>query len=212
MYNLPYFKANNHGEVIEFMHQHPFIILSGVDADNKPVATHVPILFEEKEDKLFFVGHIMKQTDHHKAFEKNDNVLAIFTGPHTYVSASWYSNQKQASTWNYLTVHAKGKLNFLGEGQLLSILKRTTEKFENNPASPSAFEKLPADYVQKLAKAIVAFEIEVIDIDDVFKLSQNRDKQSHENIREKLKQGDADSQQIAELMRSHNNELINDED
>ena len=212
MYNLPYFKANNHGEVIEFMHQHPFIILSGVDADNKPVATHVPILFEEKEDKLFFVGHIMKQTDHHKAFEKNDNVLAIFTGPHTYVSASWYSNQKQASTWNYLTVHAKGKLNFLGEGQLLSILKRTTEKFENNPASPSAFEELPADYVQKLAKAIVAFEIEVIDIDDVFKLSQNRDKQSHENIREKLKQGDADSQQIAELMRSHNNELINDED
>src|SRR5688500_1115328 len=107
MYSLPYFKATNHQEVIEFMHRHPFIILTGVDAANKPVATHVPILFEEREDKLFLVGHIMKQTDHHKAFIQNDNVLAIFTGPHTYVSASWYTNQKQASTWNYLTVHAK---------------------------------------------------------------------------------------------------------
>jgi transcriptional regulator len=130
MYSLPYFKAENEKEVIDFMHQYPFITLTGVDSNSQPVATHVPVLVEERQGKLFLLGHIMKQTDHHKAYTQNTNVLAIFTGPHTYVSASWYKDQKQASTWNYLAVHAKGKLLFLNEDALLDILKRITAHFE----------------------------------------------------------------------------------
>src|SRR5215217_8782062 len=118
MYQIPYFKAKDQHDVIGFMHQHPFVVLTGCDADNRPVATHVPVLMEEREDKLYLLGHIMKQTDHHKAFLQNNNVLAIFTGPHTYVSASWYKDQQQASTWNYQAVHAKGKLQLLNEGAL----------------------------------------------------------------------------------------------
>src|SRR3954471_19898237 len=101
MYNLPHFKAENEKEVVDFMHRHPFITLTGVDATSQPVATHVPVLFESRESKLFLLGHIMKNTDHHKAFNQNENILAVFAGPHTYVSASWYKDQKQASTWNY---------------------------------------------------------------------------------------------------------------
>ncbi|MCW3110891.1 MAG: hypothetical protein JWQ09_5397, partial [Segetibacter sp.] len=97
------------------MHHHPFVVLTGCDAKNHPVATHVPVLLEEREDKLFLLGHIMKQTDHHKALMQNPNVLAIFSSAHTYVSASWYKDQQQASTWNYQAVHAKGKLQFLNE-------------------------------------------------------------------------------------------------
>ena len=98
--------------------------MCGCDADNNPVATQVPVFIDEKEDKLFLSGHIMRNTDHHKAFEQNPNVLAVFTGPHTYVSASWYSDKQQASTWNYMSVHAKGKLKFLEEQALLDVLKR----------------------------------------------------------------------------------------
>jgi len=137
MYNLPYFKADNEKDVIEFMRQHSFITLSGCSADLKPVATHIPVLLEQREDKLFLIGHIMKQTDHHKAFAQNNNVLAIFTGPHSYVSASWYVDKQQASTWNYMTVHAKGKLTFLDETALLEVLTKTTSHFEKDNSSPS---------------------------------------------------------------------------
>lgn len=203
MYNIPDFKTGDQQQVIDFMHNNPFAVLTGCDADNKPVATHVPLLIKEREGKIRLQGHIMRQTDHHKAFEKNANVLAIFNGPHTYVSASWYTHQKQASTWNYMTVHAKGTLTFGDEQLLLNVLHETTARFENNPASPSLGEHLPNEYVQRLMKAIVAFEIEVTSIDHVFKLSQNKDAESYQNIISKLANGDSEAKKISELMQAN---------
>jgi len=203
MYSLPYFKAENEKEVIDFMNQHPFSTLTGVDENNQPVATHVPVLFEEREGKLFLLGHIMKNSDHHKAFDQNENILAIFTGSHTYVSASWYKDQKQASTWNYQAVHVKGKLKFLNEESLINILTRTTAHFENNPSSPSLVEHLSTDYVNRLIKAIIAFEIEVTEIAHVFKLSQNRDKESYQNIVAHLQKGDSEAQSVATIMEKN---------
>lgn len=208
MYNLPYFKESDQSVVLEFMRKHPFVFLTGCDADNKPVATQIPVFIDERDEKLFLSGHMMKQTDHHKAFLHNPHVLAVFTGPHTYVSASLYSDPLQGSTWNYMSVHVKGNLLFQGEQELLGILKRTTDHFENNIHSPSLFDKLPGEYVQKLVKAIVAFEIEVSSIDNVFKLSQNRDEKSYHSIISKLQQSDENSQQIAAEMEKRTSQLF----
>jgi transcriptional regulator len=172
------------------------------------VATHVPLLIEEREGKLILYGHIMRKTDHHQAFLHNPNVLAIFSGPHTYVSASWYSDPKQASTWNYMTVHARGVLQFLGDDALLEILKKTTAHFENNTLSPSLFEKLPQEYISRLVKSIIAFAVEVNAIDNVFKLSQNRDEKSYHNIIEQLQKGDALSGHIASEMEHRSSQLF----
>lgn len=203
MYNIPYFKANNEKEVIDFMHQHPFVVLTGCDANNHPVATHVPVLIEERNGKLFLQAHIMRLTDHHKAFMQNPDVLAIFSGAHTYVSASWYKDPQQAATWNYQAVHAKGKLRFLDDDALLDILHKLTAHFENNPSSPSLVEHLPTEYVNRLMKAIVAFEIEITEIAHVFKLSQNRDKESYQNIIRHLYNGDSDARQVASVMEKN---------
>ena len=178
---------------------------------NNPVATQVPVFIDEKGDKLFLSGHIMKNTDHHKAFLHNPNVLAVFTGAHTYVSASWYSDKQQASTWNYISVHAKGKLKFLEEGALLDVLKRTTNHFENNPHSGSNFEDLSQDYVQRLVNAIVAFEVEVNQIENVFKLSQNRDEKSYHNIIGKLEDQGGDGKEIAAEMKRRSSQLYGED-
>ncbi|HEX6845531.1 MAG TPA: FMN-binding negative transcriptional regulator, partial [Chitinophagaceae bacterium] len=179
MYNLPYFKEEDQEVVLTFMRAHPFVFLSGVDEENKPVATQVPVFIDERDGKLFLTGHIMRNNDHHKAFEKNPNVLAVFTGPHVYVSATWYDNPHQASTWNYMSVHAKGKIRFGDYHDLVAILKRLTLHYENNnAASTTVFDNLSSSYKEPLMKAIVAFEIAVVSIDNVFKLSQNRDEKS----------------------------------
>lgn len=201
MYNVPHFKAPNQQEVIEFMHQHPFIILCGADNSGQPVATHVPVLFEEKADKLFLRAHVMKKQEHTNVFHENQNVLAIFYGPHTYVSASWYEDKKTASTWNYQAIHAKGILRFLDENGLRDILTRLTEKFENNPHSPSLVQKMDEGYIQKMMQAIIAFEIEITSIQHIFKLSQNRDEKSHHNIIEHLNELGGDAGLIAKEMK-----------
>jgi transcriptional regulator len=209
MYNLPYFNENDQEVVLDFIHHNPFAFITGCDENNKPVATQIPVFIEEREDKLYLTGHIMKQTDHHKAFEKNANVLCVFTGPHSYVSATWYSNPHQASTWNYISIHVKGQLRLLDQQALIEILKKTTLHFEdNNPHSTTVFDNLPQDYRDHLMKAIIAFEIEVEEIDNVFKLSQNRDKASYNNIKEHLKKQGEHAQSIASEMEKRTSQLF----
>jgi transcriptional regulator len=209
MYNFSYFKENDITVVKQFMRQNPFAVLTGCDQNNQPVATQVPLLLEEREDRIFLYGHVQRKTDHHIAFEHNPNVLALFTGPHTYVSASWYSNPQLASTWNYITVHAKGVLKFLGDDALTGILSKTTAHFENNEDSPSLVEKMPEEYVNRMMKAIVAFEMDVTHLDNVFKLSQNRDQQSYDNIIPHLKVQGSDAAGIATEMEKRRSQLFN---
>jgi transcriptional regulator len=200
MYNIPYFKAKDDKEVMQFMRQNPFIILCGVDENLKPVATHVPVLFEERGDKLFLLAHVMRKQMHTEAFQKHSDVLAIFYGPHTYVSASWYENKTTPSTWNYQAVHAHGILKFLSDEGLLDILTRLTEHFENNSQSPSLVQKMDKDSVNKQMKAIIAFEIEITGIEHVFKLSQNRDEKSYHSIINHLEDQDEYAKAIARTM------------
>ena len=209
MYNLPDYKEKDHQVILDFIHQHPFAFIAGYDENHKPVASQIPVFIEEKNGKLYLSGHIMKSTDHHKAFEKNPNVLCVFTGHHTYVSATWYSNPHQASTWNYMSVHVKGQLRFLDQEQLVDVLKKTSLHFENgNQHSSTVFDNLPEDYRNRLMKAIIAFEVEVQQIDNVFKLSQNRDKESYHHIMDKLKDQDEDGKVIAEEMKKRTEQLF----
>ena len=201
MYDLPYYKESDEEAIKQFVREHPFAFISGCDKDSKPFATQVPVFIDEKDDKILLTGHIMRNTDHHKAFVQNSNVLAVFTGPHTYVSATWYDNPYQASTWNYMSVHARGTIRFGDEADLEAILKRLTSHYENNnPSSTTIFDNLPAAYRERLMKAIVAFEIEVTSMEHVFKLSQDRDEKSYDNIAIQLKKQGGEAQQIAELM------------
>jgi transcriptional regulator len=209
MYNLSYFKEGDQEVVLEFMRKHPFVFLTGVNEENKPVATQVPVFIDEKDGKLYLTGHIMRNTDHHKAFEKNKNVLAVFTSPHVYVSGTWYDNPHQASTWNYMSVHTKGSITFGNKEDLVAILKRLTLHYENNnTASTTVFDNLTSEYTEPLLKAIVAFEVEVESIDNVFKLSQNRNEKSFHNIMEKLNEQGSDGKFIAGEMKKIQHQLF----
>lgn len=154
----------------------------------------------------------MKNTDHHKAFLHNENVLVVFTGHHTYVSATWYSNPHLASTWNYMSVHAKGIIRFLDYTALEDVLRKTTLHFENyNQQSTTIYDNLPLEFKQKVMKAIVAFEIEVKEMDNVFKLSQDRDAKSFDNIKERLKEQGEDGRVIAAEMEKRTKDVFPDD-
>ncbi len=181
------------------MKANPFAVLCGSNEKGIPVATHLPLLMEERENKLFLQGHCMKKQGHTEAYAQNPQVLAIYSDAHTYVSASWYENKQTVSTWNYQAVHVNGILRFQDENALLDLLTRLTKNFEK-PGSPSLVERLDPQYVQQMMKAIVAFEIEVTAIEHVFKLSQNRDERSYQHIIDHLRDLDPGAQKIAEIM------------
>ncbi|CAG1022415.1 Protease synthase and sporulation protein PAI 2 [Methylococcales bacterium] len=203
MYKKPYFTVNDQESVVEFMYAHPFVTLVG-SRDNTPVVTQVPVLIDDRGGKFVLRGHIMRKSDHHLAFGQNPEVLVLFNGPHSYVSASWYSMRGVGSTWNYMTVHARGKISLMDEAHTLQLLTDLTHKYEDNQSKPEILENMNMEeYVQPMIKAIASFEIELEDIYPLFKLSQNRDDESYKNIVAQLMSGeDIDGITIAgEMMK-----------
>lgn len=211
MYNYPHYKEDDQKVIIRFMHDHPFVFLIATASNGRAEATQVPVLIDERDGKIFLTGHIAKKSDHQKALAENPNALILFTGAHTYVSGTWYTgNLQQASTWNYISLHARGPVSWMDENELIALLKRLSLHFEkNNPASTTIYENLPAEYLEKLVKAIIGFEIEVVELDNVFKLSQNRDEKSYDNIVSKLKEQEGDGKLIGEIMEKRKSKIFN---
>jgi Transcriptional regulator len=181
MYKLPEFTETDMDAVIAFIKAHNFITLIGNKAD-MPVATQVPVLFDERDGKIVLRGHIMRKTDHHLAFEQNDNALVLFSGPHCFVSASWYKERGIGSTWNYMTVQARGKMQFTDATATIQLLDDLTAKYEQTQPHPQLLGDLAAEYVAGMVKAIVGFEIVLDELHPIFKLSQNRSDESYKNI------------------------------
>lgn len=205
MYNISYFKANNQEEVLAFMKANPFVTICGVDENGLPIAAQIPILIKQEDNKLIISGHLMRKQDHTNAFEKNNNVLVIFSAPSAFVSASWYKEKGIASTWNYQTVHAIGKMEMKDDAHLYQLLTDLTMHFEKNSNAPTQVKNLDPKYVQDNMKAIVSFDIKVTDLKNVFKLSQNRDEESRQNIQNELSKGDAACQYMAAAMQAQSN-------
>jgi transcriptional regulator len=183
------------------MHANPFVTICGVDANGFPVATQVPVLLKTENDKIIISGHVMRKQDHTIAFELNNNLLVIFSAPSAFVSASWYSVKEVASTWNYQSVHAVGKIEMKGEDHLYNLLSELTAHFEKDPNSPTQVKNLDPLYMKENMVAIISFEIEVTELKHVFKLSQNRDDISHENIKKELSNGTPACKHMAAAMK-----------
>lgn len=202
MYKLPHFTEHDNEKIISFMRENSFAVVTGI-GEEYPVASHLPLEIIEEKGQLFFTGHLMKKTAHHIAFEKNKNVLIIFHSPHAYVNAGWYENPQQASTVNYMAVHAKGKIFFTDEAGTRAAIKQITDKHIGTD-SPASFDKLSKDYVDAMLKAIIGFRIEVDLIENVFKLSQNRTEEDRKNIITHLeKKADRGTDFIAEEMKQN---------
>lgn len=211
MYNLPDHKENNHQRIVNLINQYPFASLIGTNSNLEPVCTQLPLFLDKSNGMDVLRGHIMKNSDHHNAFLNNQNVLAVFTGPNAYVSATWYSVPGIASTWNYMSVHVRGKIGFLDFVELEDVLRKTTLHFENyDEKTPVSYDNLPSEFKQRYMNAIVGFEVRISSIDNVFKLSQNRDYKSYENIISELQQGDYNEQGIASEMAIRRNEVFPD--
>ena len=128
--------------------------------------------------------------------------MAIFTGPHAYISPSWYEMHPSVPTWNYTVLHAYGKGKLLDTRATLALLKTLVDQYESGRQIPIPWrmEGLPNDYVEKMVGAIVGFEIAVERIDCKFKLSQNRPAADKQGVIAALNQSTPTDQEVAAFM------------
>ena len=192
-------------ELHDFIHKNGFAILVST-VEGKPWATHIPLVLSKDGTKLY--GHLAKGNKQWKHWSGQTEVLAIFTGPHTYISSSWY-NHENVPTWNYIAVHASGIIRIQTDEALLNSLKSLTNKYEKGSENPVSVEKMTPGFLSKELLGIVGFEITITKLEAAYKLSQNRDDENHQRIVSELgKRGDNDSIKIAEEMKKRRPESI----
>jgi len=128
-------------------------------------------------------------------------VLAIFNGPHAYVSSGWY-NHANVPTWNYIAVHLSGKLRISNDEELYAHLSRLTTHYERKMEKPQDVSTMPPEMVNAQMKGILGFTIEVTEIKGKWKLSQNRNDEDFKRVIAELQKLDEyDSKRIAEEMK-----------
>lgn len=203
MYIPPHFKQNSTEEAIEIIRNNSFGTLVS-QVEGKPWATHLPMLVREAESgDLILHGHVSRGNLQGKSFSPDEVVLAIFQGPHAYISSTWYTIEN-VPTWNYAAVHAYGTIRILeGEG-LRKSLGELMDTFESYTDTHLSIDDLPQPYVHRQMNGVIGFEMKVTDLQCSFKLSQNRDAQSHQQVIAALEQSEHDAErQTAEMMKKH---------
>lgn len=180
MYIADLFKNENQAEIEAFLQQNSFGILVNQPA-GKLWATHIPLELDANANgKAVLYGHVSIENDQWKGFAENDQVLAIFSGPHAYVSSSWYDFEN-VPTWNYTAVHVYGTVKIIEGDLLLEHLKKLVDKYEAASENPVRIEDLSKKTMMQ-TRGIVAFEIEITEIQASKKLSQNRDDKNYKAI------------------------------
>jgi transcriptional regulator len=164
-------------------------------------ANHLPLLLEG--DVL--QGHFARANPAWKALDPGTPALAIFLGPHFYVSPNWYPSKaetgKAVPTWNYITVHARGKITLHDDPDWLRAhVGRLSRFHEAERTAPWKVEDAPNDYIQGLLRAIVGFELSIEKLEGKWKLSQNRAATDIEGVKEGLAEDGRDD--LARLMTS----------
>ena len=179
MYIPKHFLTTDREEIVSFIKQYSFGTIINTK-NNYPIATHLPFLVSVKDESVILSAHFAKANSQWEIIAENPS-LVIFSEPHAYISPQHYEKELNVPTWNYFSVHAYGQGKILSDpAQTYKVLESTINSYE--PGYKKQWDSLPEDYKSKMVKGIVAFEIEVTDLQAKKKLSQNRTESEKEKI------------------------------
>lgn len=207
MYVPSAFQESDLSTLHEFIERHSFGLLV-TQYDGSPFATHLPFLLDRTSGPYgTLLGHVARANPQWQQCV-GQHVLAVFSGPHAYVSPSWYEADHVVPTWSYVAVHAYGRVELVEDHDgLLDIVRRSVEVYERSMPRPWSLGEADT-FVDRLLMQIVGFRIEIDRIEGKWKLNQNHPVERREKVVRALSErGDENSTAIAGLMRQRLGEM-----
>ena len=200
MYTPEIYKNYNQTEINNFLEQNSFGILIN-QTNGKPWGTHIPLELETTSDgNQQLVGHVSLENPQAQSLVNGSEVLCIFSGPHSYISPSWYDHEN-VPTWNYQSVHVYGTITILDYTDTIHSLKKLVDKYETNSQKPVRIEKMSKETMLQ-ARDILGFTVTITEIQATNKMSQNRDEKNLKNIISELQKTNKTKEiEVAELMK-----------
>ena len=194
MYLPPQFKGNI-DQAKDLIRNHPFASLISVDDAGLPYVTHLPLHLETRDGQLVLLGHCAKPNPHWRYLQARPQALATFLGPHAYLSPRVYPDLARVPTWNYLAVHCTLQATLVedpaGKDALLKKLIG-----DHEPPYAEQWRGLDEEFAHKMLAGIVAFELQVTDLQCKLKLNQHRT-EAHVAMKAIYAAGSSDEQALA---------------
>jgi transcriptional regulator len=202
VYLPPHFTEARPSVLVEHIERYDFGLLVSHGAAGL-VASHIPFLIERDRDKLHLHGHLARPNPQVGDLAQGGEVLAIFSGPHAYISPNWYATGPSVPTWNYVDVHAYGTVSLIEDVDWLrGLVRRLSERHEAHNPVPWRTQDLPEAYLEGMLKGIVGLDVAITRLEGKYKLSQNRPAADRPLVIAALeRRNDADSLAVARLMR-----------
>jgi len=202
VYLPPAFTEARPAVLVSHIEQHNFGLLVSGGAGGL-VASHIPFVVDRDGEELHLFGHLARPNPQVEDLARGGEMLAIFSGPHAYISPRWYAGGPAVPTWNYADVHAYGPVRLVEDSDWLrGLLRQLSERHEGGSPAPWQMQDLPETYLAGMLQGIVGFDIAVTRLEGKYKLSQNRPAGDRPRVIAALEgQGDADSLAVAQLMR-----------
>jgi transcriptional regulator len=199
MYIPEFNRVRDGAETVSFVQANPFAILVS-SSDTGPFATHIPILARDADNQMILHGHMAKANPHCALLEGVQESLAIFHGPHAYISPKLYESRESVPTWNYAAVHVYGHARAVTDPErLMEEVREIIHAFD--PTYFAQWSGLNDKFRYGMLKQIVGFEMVATRIEAKFKISQNRTKADQAAIIASLGQStDSAVSGIAKLM------------
>jgi len=202
MYIPPHFAENDVARLHQFIEHNSFGLLV-TQTDGTPTASHLPFLLDRTVGQHgAIIGHMARANPQWQT-AAGQNALVVFSGPHAYISPTWYDAPKTVPTWNYAAVHATGPIEIIEAPMaILEILQATVGLYEGEMPNPWSMGEVNA-YVESLLRQIVGFRIEIASLEGIWKLNQNHPQERRRKVISALRgRPDENSQAIAALMEA----------
>ena len=208
MYNPSHFQETRLDVLHGLIRQQPLSTLVTLTADGL-VANHIPLYLRfDGTGQGTLVGHVARANPIWQDFDANTAVLAIFQGPHKYITPRAYATKaehgKVVPTWNYVTVHARGPLQVQQEpvwirAQLMDLVTQ-----QEAPApKPWAVDDAPREYTDTMIRALVGISMPIVDLSGKWKVSQNQPAVNQASLLQSLRaEGTADADAMAGLLEA----------
>ncbi len=195
-----HFAVTDRETLFDFMERYSFALLVSA-GDGEPVATHLPLLLDRAAGPHGRLrGHLARANPQWRGLDGR-RVLVVFSGPHAYVSPTWYQADNVVPTWNYVAVHAYGVLRLVtDEAELLRTLADSVATYERGMPTPWTVDAT-GEFVRRVAAGVVGFRVEIDRLEGKWKLNQNHPADRRERVaRALLTSDDTNEREVGRLM------------
>lgn len=198
MYQPPHFQSSDRAVAARLMREHPFASLITNDDDGLPFVSHLPMHLEERGSAFVLLAHCAKANPQWRQLQERPTAVVTFLGPHAFLSPKVYPDLARVPSWNYLAVHCTVRSTLVedeaGKDRLLKKLIA-----DHEPAYAEQWRGLGEAFAHKMLAGIVAFELEVLELQCKLKLNQHRP-ESHAALKAVYLQGNEHERELARWM------------